>query len=205
MCLKLQKKLVSEFSSYRFEMEGLWVQGKRRSDMVYKIPCDDPASIWLSSGWQSPGNFYADLPSLQYEVIRRFLADFNRLLTEVEDECSCAAMIATEEWHFLCAAHRKPQECSAFDYMRHTVDGSIALVLSTRNFSDRKKIDPENAKMFVSMLRRLYRIFAHLFFHHRELFLRYEESNNFCQKFTAFVKEFSLVTDDTLIIPSDAF
>ncbi|CAB3978756.1 MOB phocein isoform X2, partial [Paramuricea clavata] len=31
-------------------------------------------------------------------------------------------MTATEQWIFLCAAHKTPKECPALDYTRHTLD-----------------------------------------------------------------------------------
>ena len=144
-----------------------------------------------------------------YELLRLFCCEFNKLLVCIKAEgvCSvetCPKMTATDEWHFLCAAHRKPQDCPAIDYMRHTVDGSVALLLSLRNFPNRTAIPQSNGKIFLSMLRRLYRIFSHLFYHHVEFFERYESEYFFCTKFTAFVRHFSLVPEDTLIIPSSA-
>ena len=145
-----------------------------------------------------------DLTVFQYELIRLFCVDFNRLLNQLitSNECSCSRMNATDEWHFLCAAHRKPQECSALEYMKHTVDGSVLLLLSSKNFPSRENFPRDNSKFFNSMLRRLYRIFAHLHFHHEEFFERFEQETKLCTKFTHFVQHFKLVSEETIIIPS---
>lgn len=175
-------------------------------------------SEYLFDRWRSsPGDYQVviDKPESvdalvwQYELLRLFCCEFNRLLTCIKAEGICSAeccpkMTATDEWHFLCAAHRKPQDCPAIDYMRHTVDGSVALLLSLRNFPNRTVIPQSNGKIFLSMLRRLYRIFSHLYYHHLEFFERFESQWFFCTKFTVFVRHFSLVPADTLIIPLSA-
>ena len=33
---------------------------------------------------------------------------------------TCSQMTATEQWIFLCAAHKTPKECPAIDYTRYT-------------------------------------------------------------------------------------
>lgn len=41
------------------------------------------------------------------------MVEFNRVIAEVQYECNedtCPRMSATDEWHFLCAAHRKPMD-----------------------------------------------------------------------------------------------
>ena len=43
------------------------------------------------------------------------------LATRLQAECSpttCPQMTATDQWIFLCAAHKSPKECSAIAYTR---------------------------------------------------------------------------------------
>ena len=65
--------------------------------------------------------------------------------------CSCEAstdflidsssqMTATEQWIFLCAAHKTPKECPAIDYTRHTLDGAACLLNSNKYFPSRVSI-----------------------------------------------------------------
>jgi hypothetical protein len=104
-------------------------------------------------------------------------------------------MIASDEWHFLCAPHAdKPRDCSAIDYMKHTIDSTTSLLLATK--------DNNPSKNYYSILRRLYRIYGHLYFHHFEVFQR-EKMN--CQKFYNFLKQWGLFKQDMMIIPESVF
>jgi hypothetical protein len=52
------------------------------------------------------------------------------LAVTLKDACTaetCAQMKATDEWMYLCAAHKQPQECCAIDYIVHTLDGTAGL------------------------------------------------------------------------------
>jgi hypothetical protein len=135
-------------------------------------------------------------------VTKLFCAEFSRMLTRIINEkvcrSECGEMRATEEWNFLCSAHPKPKECSAIDYMKHTVDqcAAMMLLLHTKNAADN----------LPSILRRLYRILAHLYFHHEEFFTRWEEESALCSKITHFLETNSdLVPKETLIVPRSAF
>ena len=73
---------------------------------------------------------------------------------------------------YLCAAHstQNENECCAIDYIVHTLDATTALINSSRYFPSRMSIAPTSTKHFSSIARRLYRIFAHAYYHHREVF-----------------------------------
>ena len=128
----------------------------------------------------------------QYEVIREIIyalegIDFTSL------NCTCTKMIASDEWHFLCAPHAdKPRDCSAIDYMKHTIDSTTSSLLNPETSS----------KNFYSVLRRLYRIYGHLYFHHHEIFQR---EKLFCEKFYWFLKEWGFFKQDMMIIPESVF
>ena len=52
------------------------------------------------------------------------------VLYAVQDECtfvSCPKMTVSNEWQYLCAAHKRPQECPAYRYMLHTVPAGALL------------------------------------------------------------------------------
>ena len=49
----------------------------------------------------------------KYEHVRQFCMDLNLITVRLQDECSpavCTQMTATEQWIFLCAAHKNPKE-----------------------------------------------------------------------------------------------
>mmetsp|Transcript_60041 Transcript_60041/g.106854 ORF Transcript_60041/g.106854 Transcript_60041/m.106854 type:complete len:239 (+) Transcript_60041:59-775(+) len=156
-----------------------------------------------------------ELPSLdtdtlvwQYEHLRQFVIEFNLLLVALGGKCTpetCPKMTASNEWQYLCAAHRKPQECTAIDYMTHTIDGSTALLTTAKPFASRLQVPASSAKYFQSMARRLYRIFAHVYYHHRQTFDDFEAETRLCARFSHFVIRFKLMSPSMLLVPQEAY
>lgn len=71
---------------------------------------------------------------------RQFCMELNGLAVELQNEClpdTCSQMTSTEQWIFLCAAHKTPKECPAIDYTRHTLDGAACLLNSNKYFPSR--------------------------------------------------------------------
>lgn len=115
-------------------------------------------------------------------------------------------MTATEQWIFLCAAHKNPKEvcfisydifmmythqCSAIDYTLHTLHGAASLLNSNKHFPSRSAshdvmdyimwchrlcIKESSLSKLSSVARRIYRIFSHAYFHHRRLYEEFEVS-----------------------------
>lgn len=52
-----------------------------------------------------------------------------------------------------------------------------------------------------SICRRVYRIFSHAYFHHRQIFDAFEAETFLCRRFTIFVTKYKLMTRDNLIVP----
>lgn len=70
--------------------------------------------------------------------------ELNGLAVRLQSEChpeTCTQMTATEQWIFLCAAHKTPKECPAIDYTRHTLDGAACLLNSNKYFPSRLEIN----------------------------------------------------------------
>lgn len=140
----------------------------------------------------------------KYEHLRQFCMDLNLLAVKLQKECtpsSCTQMTATEQWIFLCAAHKNPKECSAIDYTRHTLDGAACLLNSNRYFPSRVNIKDSSVQKLASVCRRIYRIFSHAYFHHRPIYDNFESETSLCERFTSFVMKYDLMTSDTLIVP----
>jgi len=107
-------------------------------------------------------------------------------------------MLATSDWEFLCAAHSnslfvksKPRKCTALDYTCHTLTHFNHLIAHT-------KIDQLMSRLS-SMFRRLYRIFAHSYFHHRIIFIQNEINLNTFKIFKLFVLKFKIATEEQLV------
>ncbi|RXM27794.1 MOB-like protein phocein [Acipenser ruthenus] len=114
---------------------------------------------------------------------------------------TCTQMTATEQWIFLCAAHKTPKECPAIDYTRHTLDGAACLLNSNKYFPSRVSIKESSVAKLGSVCRRIYRIFSHAYFHHRQIFDKYENETFLCHRFTRFVMKYNLMSKDNLIVP----
>jgi hypothetical protein len=131
------------------------------------------------------------------EHLRQMLSELNLLCVALDDVCttsSCPKMVATKDWEFLCAAHEKPKECCAIDYFLHALNGFTALLNNPEMFPSRAKVSPQSTQCFVSIARRLYRVFAHAYFHHRPEFDRFERETALTRRFKHFTLEFGLMT-----------
>ncbi|KAI1305890.1 MOB kinase activator-like 4 [Halotydeus destructor] len=140
----------------------------------------------------------------KYEHLRQFCMELNRLAVRLQKECNpqtCTQMTATEQWIFLCAAHKTPKECSAIDYTRHTLDGAACLLNSNKYFPSRVTIKESSVAKLGSVCRRVYRIFSHAYYHHREIFDEFENQSHLCKRFTVFVTKYNLMSKDNLIVP----
>lgn len=161
---------------------------KNSSDVetILKVPPGQEEGVW------------------KYEHLRQFCMQLNGLTLLLQDECKpdvCVQMTATEQWIFLCAAHKNPKECSAIDYTRHTLDGAAALLNSNKYFPSRVSIKESSIAKIGSVCRRIYRIFSHAYFHHPELFEKFELETHLCRRFTVFVKKYNLMANEHLIVP----
>jgi len=76
------------------------------------------------------------------------------------------------EWVFLCAAHANPTPCNALSYAAHTIDSTI--ISLTRQASRTTIAEGTANKVLGNVARRMYRVFAHGWFCHRETFIEYE-------------------------------
>ncbi|XP_031562371.1 MOB-like protein phocein [Actinia tenebrosa] len=140
----------------------------------------------------------------KYEHLRQFCMELNGIAVKLQNECSpatCTQMTATEQWIFLCAAHKTPKECPAIDYTRHTLDGAASLLNSNKYFPSRVSIKESSVAKLGSVCRRVYRIFSHAYFHHKTLYDEFENETHLCSRFTAFVLKYDLMAKENLIVP----
>ncbi|KAH8097067.1 Mob1/phocein [Cristinia sonorae] len=142
-----------------------------------------------------------------YEQLRRLAQDLSHpLITMLQQECTratCSEMKAAE-WLYLCVAHGNDgamEQCCAIDYILHTLDSATALLNSPRAFPSRLTIPEASRRHFPSLARRLGRIFAHAYFHHREAFEQAEAESSLYARFLALTSKFELVPSEFLVIP----
>jgi len=140
----------------------------------------------------------------KYEHLRQFCMELNGLAVRLQEECNpetCTQMTATEQWIFLCAAHKTPKECPAIDYTRHTLDGAACLLNSSKYFPSRNSIKESSVQKLGSVCRRVYRIFSHAYFHHRPIFDEFENETALCRRFSTYVLKYGLMSNENLIVP----
>lgn len=157
---------------------------------------------------ESKGEVTVDESCWIYEQLRRLAQDLSHpLITTLQQECTrqtCPEMKAGE-WLYLCVAHGNEgamEQCCAIDYILHTLDSATALLNSPRAFPSRLSIPPASTRHFSSLARRLGRVFAHAYYHHREAFEQAEAESSLYARFLALTSRFKLVPNEFLVIPS---
>lgn len=166
--------------------------------LIHRDPSDVDEILRLPEG--------QDLGAWKIEHLRLFCMQLNRLATRLQECCkpeTCNQMTATEQWIFLCAAHKQPNECPAIDYTRHTLDQAASLLNSNKYFPSRVTIKESSVAKLGSVCRRVYRIFSHAYYHHFQVFDDFERESHLCKRFSKFVTIYELMSKDSLIVPSD--
>eukprot|EP00123_Amoebidium_parasiticum_P017294 comp23790_c0_seq1/m.41299 comp23790_c0_seq1/g.41299 ORF comp23790_c0_seq1/g.41299 comp23790_c0_seq1/m.41299 type:complete len:204 (-) comp23790_c0_seq1:556-1167(-) len=150
---------------------------------ILAMPDDQDSAVW------------------QYEHLRQITQDLNGLAVLMLEHCTCTVMKATDDFTFLCSAHKQPLDCNGVDYVLHLLDNTAALFNNPKQFPSRVAIPAASVKHFSAVTRRLYRIFAHAYFHHREIYDNFESETSLCARFTKFVRDYQLMPDKLLMIP----
>ena len=151
-----------------------------------------------------------------YELCRFLTMKVNNLIIAFFSEnppCSsqtCPEMRASE-WQYLCAVHDPPKSCCAIDYCCHTLDWATNTLTSPKYFPSRLTLGSEagggpqaSMRHLTNVFRRLYRIFAHAWFQHRDVFWEVEGHDGLYVFFKTVCDTFSLIPEDNYTIPAEA-
>ncbi|CAB4001578.1 Hypothetical predicted protein, partial [Paramuricea clavata] len=135
-----------------------------------------------------------DLGVWKYEHLRQFCLQLNDLAVILQVDCFpdvCTQMTATEQWIFLCAAHKTPKECPALDYTRHTLDGAASLLNSNKYFPSRIICNlTANLNRYSTWSRNFYRLhYMHTYHFHKSICnplvkYQFDHENIRCFKFS---------------------
>ena len=92
----------------------------------------------------------------KYEHLRQFCLELNQITVRLQDECSpqvCTQMTATEQWIFLCAAHKNPKEVR-FEQTKHTsiayIESELFLHLNSDSDSDSQNQGQKGQKIWIT-------------------------------------------------------
>jgi hypothetical protein len=113
------------------------------------------------------------------------------------------------EWQYLCAVHNPPKSCCAIDYCCHTLDWAANTLTSLKDFPSRLALGEGNTqhgqmRQLTNIFRRVYRIFAHAWFQHREMFWKVETRTGLYILFKTVCDVYGLIPEDNYTIPPEA-
>ncbi|KAF7198388.1 MOB kinase activator-like 4 [Pseudocercospora fuligena] len=156
-----------------------------------------------------------------YELGRFLIQKTNAIIVHLFADippCSpqtCSEMRASE-WQYLCAVHDPPKSCSAIDYCCHTLDWAATSLTSSKMFPSRlnlgtagmggghDKTMQAQLKEITNIFRRVYRIFAHAWFQHRDMFWRVEGKTGLYIFYKTVCDEYNLIQPENYTIPPEA-
>ncbi|ORY11289.1 Mob1/phocein [Clohesyomyces aquaticus] len=150
-----------------------------------------------------------------YELCRFLTQKVNSIIVALFfDTPACSATTCPEmrasEWQYLCAVHDPPKSCCAIDYCCHTLDWAANTLTSPKTFPSRLSLGTEpntqhqQIRQLTNIFRRVYRIFAHAWFQHREMFWKVETRTGLYVLFKTVCDVYGLIPEDNYTIPSEA-
>lgn len=161
-----------------------------------------------------------------YELGRFLIQKTNAIIVALfSDTPACSATTCHEmrasEWQYLCAVHDPPKSCSAIDYCCHTLDWAASTLCNSKLFPSRlglgsggasiggtlggsDKVLLQQMKEITNIFRRVYRIYAHAWFQHREVFWRVEGKTGLYVFFKTVCDEYGLIQTENYTIPPEA-
>ena len=150
-----------------------------------------------------------------YELCRFLTMKANNLITAFfreRPQCSAATCpeMRASEWQYLCAVHDPPKSCCAIDYCCHTLDWATNILTSPKLFPSRMVLGGDNGntaaamRQLTNIFRRVYRIFAHAWFQHRDVFWTVEGNDGLYIFFKTVCDVYQLIPEDNYTIPPEA-
>ena len=132
---------------------------------------------------------------------------------EEKPPCSSATCpeMRASEWQYLCAVHDPPKSCCAIDYCCHTLDWAANVLTSQKSFPSRLTLGTDTAggsqqglRQLTNIFRRVYRIFAHAWFQHRQAFWEVEGKEGLYILFKTVCDAYNLIPEENYTISPEA-
>ncbi|KNG52128.1 mob1 family protein [Stemphylium lycopersici] len=150
-----------------------------------------------------------------YELCRFLIQKVNSIITALfSDSPPCSSLTCPEmrasEWQYLCAVHDPPKSCCAIDYCCHTLDWAANTLTSPKHFPSRLALGSDQStqhsqmRQLTNIFRRVYRIFAHAWYSHRDVFWNVEGRTGLYIFYKTVCDVYGLVPEDNYTIPPEA-
>lgn len=151
-----------------------------------------------------------------YELCRLLVQRANALIVGFfADSPPCSAANCPEmrasEWQYLCAVHDPPKSCCAIDYCCHTLDWAANTLTSQTHFPSRLSLGSEapgssqaSVRQLTNIFRRVYRMFAHAWFQHRDVFWSLESQEGLYIFYKTVCDVYRLMPEDSYTVPPEA-
>lgn len=174
------------------------------------VPVDRAMALKIA---QAPEN--VDRTLWLYELCRFLIQKVNSIITALfADSPPCSSLTCPEmrasEWQYLCAVHDPPKSCCAIDYCCHTLDWAANTLTSPKHFPSRLALGTDQStqhsqtRQLTNIFRRVYRIFAHAWYSHREVFWNVEGRTGLYIFYKTVCDVYGLVPEDNYTIPPEA-
>lgn len=102
---------------------------------------------------------------------------------------------------YKCTVHDKWRDCCAIEYIIHNLDSSTEVILNLRHFFAKPNVSESAVRNLEQIVRRLYRLFSHCFYYHKDVFEEFEREMSLYKRFFEFMIKFKFNKKDTLIPP----
>ena len=156
-----------------------------------------------------------------YELCRVLVQKVNTIIVALfTDTPPCSALTCSEmrasEWQYLCAVHDPPKSCCAIDYCCHTLDWAANTLTNPKHFPSRLTLSggtgegtsatssQHQVRQLSNVIRRVYRIFAHAWFSHREVFWRVEGKTGLYVFYKTVCDTYNLIPEENYTVPAEA-
>jgi hypothetical protein len=103
-------------------------------------------------------------------------------------------MTTGKDCEYKCMSHGKQTlNFCAIDYCLHTLDTTIPLLTNPSYFSDRGNIRDHSAKALLPIVRYLYKMLEHIYYHHRKIFDSLQHRYRIDERLTLYCKKFKAI------------
>lgn len=182
---------------------------------MHTVPISKETALQLTAPPQISETEFVDRNLWLYELCRFLTQKANVVsIFLMNDNPPCSSQTCPEmrasEWQYLCAVHEPPKSCCAIDYCNHTLDWAANVLTSPKHFPSRLALGGEagnvnqSMRQLTNIFRRVYRIFAHAWFQHRDAFWSVEATYGLYVLFKVVCDEYHLIPEDSYTIPPEA-